>query len=165
MKKPLKGLYPSISFLILLLSGCSAAGGLSGRVVQVVDGDTVWVQTAPPQSERHKVRLDGIDAPERCQTGGAQAKEILKQRLLNQTIELQFKQKDDHGRLLATIYFEGENINAWMVSQGQAWNYRWKQQQGPYQEEEENAQQLRRGIFSDSGAIEPRKFRQSKTKC
>ena len=74
-----------IAFILLFCVCLQASAALlsvqAGVVMRVVDGDTVWVQTSPSQPLL-KVRIQGIDAPEICQTGGLQAQEALKNRVL-----------------------------------------------------------------------------------
>jgi len=72
------------------------------RVVTVSDGDTVWV--TPVQSQRRqKLRMQGMDAPERCQPGGEASTRALRELLLNQTVEVEVRGQDDYQRGLARI--------------------------------------------------------------
>lgn len=140
-----------------------------GTVTYVTDGDTVWVQVdpAPGQARRKpvKLRLQGIDAPERCQAGGPQATEALKSRVLRQQVLMQTRGHDDHGRALGNLTLQGEDVSAWMVSEGHAWSYRYRRSLGPYAAQEQQARQARKGLFANDDALEPRQFRQQHGPC
>ena len=73
----------------LLLFGWRCAGAaqaLSGVVTRVTDGDTVWVRPDEPKRKPVKLRLVGIDAPERCQAWGAQATAALAAQVLHRHV-------------------------------------------------------------------------------
>lgn len=147
----------------LLLAWAGAAQAWSGVVTRVSDGDTLWVR--PAEGKPVKVRLVGIDAPERCQAWGPQSRAALSARLLHQTVELDVRARDDYQRLLATVQLRDENINAWLVSQGHAWSAHYRKSLGPYAAEEQRARSERRGLFADSQAMNPREFRKTHGPC
>jgi micrococcal nuclease len=134
------------------------------RVVAVSDGDTVWVSPLPSE-RRLKLRLQGLDAPERCQPGGEAATRALRERLLNQTVEVEVRGQDDFDRGLARIRDQGGDVGAWMVSQGHAWSYRFKRDPGPYVREEQAARQARRGLFAQDRPERPGDFRRRHGPC
>ena len=139
-----------------------------GLVTWVSDGDTVWVQDRAGLA--HKVRLLGIDAPEICQDHGAVAKDALHQLLLGHHVTVQGRRYDDYGRLLARLYVgtsatETQDVGRWMVQQGHAWSYRYKQDPGPYVREEQRAREARLGLFASGYAQRPRDFRRQHGPC
>lgn len=140
----------------------------TARVVHVTDGDTVWIDMMDsglrPEG-RIKLRIDGIDAPESCQTGGPQAQTALAQRVLGQIVTVHLSRQDAYARWLGRLHHEGEDVGAWMVSQGWAWNYRFASGQGPYAAEERQARQAQRGLFADTDPMPPRVFRQWHGPC
>jgi micrococcal nuclease len=158
--------------LVLALLGLSASAQeaqrqdevYSARVSRVFDGDTVWVKPLAGGPYR-KLRLEGIDAPEICQSGGEASRDVLAQRVLNQVVEVRVRAQDDYGRGVARIVHQGEDVAAWMVSAGQAWSYRWRRNLGPFAEEETVARTHRRGVFKDSAAELPRDFRKRHGPC
>ncbi|AOW15385.1 hypothetical protein LPB072_05200 [Hydrogenophaga crassostreae] len=163
---------PGVLGLVLLLLATAASaqqleGGYSASVVRVVDGDTIWVR--PDGGGRSKkLRIDGIDSPEICQTGGAAARDALRQRLQNQTLWVNERARDTYGRPLVRLTFKGEDMAAWMVSQGWAWSYRWRGDPGPFVSEEAFARRKKKGIFSEGmleAAEEPRLFRRRHGPC
>lgn len=99
-----------------------SAAVLVGRVTEVTDGDTIHVALA---SGPIIVRLHSIDTPERTQPWGRQATAALARRLRQGTeVTLQPITQDEYDRLVAVVYLNDENLNAWMVQQGHAWAYR-----------------------------------------
>lgn len=143
----------------------------TGIVTRVSDGDTLWVRPDAPNATGQrpkpiKLRLRGIDAPERCQGWGPQAQAALAARVLHQRVELQTAHaRDDYGRTLGNVLVQGEDISAWMVSQGHAWSYRYRRSDGPYAAQEQAARQSKRGLFADPGAVAPREFRKLHGPC
>lgn len=149
----------------LLASFCAHSEVVfTARVTRVSDGDTVWVQP-DAGGARLKLRLDGIDAPEICQTGGEASREALIALTLQRTLDVTVRAQDDYGRGLARLTFQGQDIGAEMVRTGQAWSYRWRNSLGPYLTEERLARLERRGLFSQEGALPPREFRQQHGTC
>lgn len=110
------------------------------KIIRIIDGDTVDIAFLHPDSQkiyRHRVRLYGIDTPEKrppksSPTRDAEiaasnrATEALRMRLNendNRVIAMFYK-KDKYGRELATFYHkDGSSINDWMVSEGYAYVY------------------------------------------
>jgi len=94
---------------------------LSGTVTRVIDGDTLEVQLG---SGPIRVRLNSIDTPEKDQPWGLEAQAALARRVDGKRVELEPVTQDRYDRLVAVVFLDGENINAWMVQQGDAWAYR-----------------------------------------
>ena len=134
------------------------------RVTRVSDGDTLWVRPLAGGTYR-KLRIEGIDAPESCQEGGAAAREALAGRLLDQPVTVRERRRDDYGRALVRLTHRGEDIGAWLVGQGWAWSYRWRHNDGPFAAEEQRARAAQRGIFRDPAPEEPRDFRRRHGPC
>jgi micrococcal nuclease len=161
-------------FTCFLLLICSAAAGAaapgahvwSGVVSYVADGDTVWVRPeggGKPLS----IRVDGIDAPEICQPGGVAARDALKHRALGQRVSVHSRLHDDYGRQLARLVLEGDDLGEWLVTQGLAWSYRYRNNPGPYARQQSQAEAARLGLFSPHGPrpVYPRVFRKQHGRC
>ncbi len=134
------------------------------RVTRVFDGDTLWVQ--PLDGGRYrKLRLDGLDAPEICQSGGTASRDALAARVLQQVVTVNERSRDDYGRALVHLTHEGDDVGALLVLQGHAWSYRWRHSQGPYAPQEQQARALNKGLFADSAAEVPRDFRKRHGPC
>jgi micrococcal nuclease len=154
-------------FLCLLPMWAQAAPSSSawhGVVTKVSDGDTVWLQ---PEGDAValKLRVQGIDAPESCQPGGAQATAALAAKVLNQRVEVQARERDGYGRWLGTLRLQGQDVGAWMVQHGHAWSYRYRHNAGPYVEEEAQARSQALGLFAQPNPQEPRWFRKEHGQC
>lgn len=92
-----------------------------GKVVSIHDGDTI---TVLQNKQKIKVRLFGIDAPEKKQDYGQRSKQFLASLIAGQVVEVEPKGKDRYKRTLGIIHFKGQDINAQMVLNGYAWAYR-----------------------------------------
>jgi len=86
-------------------------------VERVIDGDTIVTEIG-------NVRLLGMNTPERGERGFLEAKEFLEDLILNKSVSLEYvgERQDKYGRILAYVYFNGENVNVRLVEQGFA-NY------------------------------------------
>ena len=119
---------------------------LVGRVTEVTDGDTIHVALA---SGPIIVRLHSIDTPERSQPWGRQATAALARRLKKGTqVTLQPITQDKYDRLVAVVYLDDENLNAWMVQQGHAWAYRQYLDDAQYCAWEQQARASGLGVWS-----------------
>lgn len=151
-------------FMGINLAQAATKTSWQGTVTHVTDGDTLWVR---PQrgGEPRQIRLDGMDAPEICQAHGETARSVLAARVLGQRVQVRGRRTDDYGRLLARITLQGQDVGGWMVSQGQAWSYRYRRNAGPYAAQEAQARAHRRGLFANARPEQPRDFRKRHGTC
>lgn len=106
--------------LFLLLLGLGLFGFAKGKVVKVADGDTVTVLSSEGRMDR--VRLQGIDAPELGQPGGAEAKEFCSDLALFKEVKLTPLGRDDYGRTVGLLRLpDGKLLNEELVRSGHAW--------------------------------------------
>ncbi len=149
--------------LVLLLAGASCPA-LQGVVTRVSDGDTLWIR---PQGGGRpvKLRVQGIDAPERCQPWGEPARDRLRELVLGRGVRVVEGPHDEHGRQLGRLMRDDIDIGAQLVREGLAWSYRWRSHPGPYAAEERAARAARRGLFADPAAMTPREFRRTHGPC
>jgi endonuclease YncB( thermonuclease family) len=94
---------------------------LPGRVTRVVDGDTLDVLLA---TGRIRVRLQGVDAPEHDQPGGAESRQWLQQRVQDRDVLLEPVSQDRYDRMVAMVFLEDSNLNRELLRAGHAWAYR-----------------------------------------
>ena len=94
---------------------------LVGRVTRVLDGDTIEVALS---SGPVQVRFGSVDAPEKKQPWGREAREALTRKLGGREVVLDVVSQDQYDRLVAVVGLDDENVNAWLVRQGHAWVYR-----------------------------------------
>ena len=152
-------------FALALALPATAAQPIEGVVVRVSDGDTLWVAPDGARRKPVKVRLAGIDAPERCQADGEEARGALAAHVLQRRVEVQVRARDGFGRLVARVVADGEDVNAWIVARGHAWSPGWQHQPGPYAREEQEARVAKRGLFAQPAPLEPRRFRRMHGAC
>lgn len=141
----------------------SGSQTLTGRVVRVADGDTITVLHA--NNAQHRIRLEGIDAPESHQAFGEQSKQSLSAMIFGKDVTIVYKKTDQYGRLVGKILLDGKDVNLEQVKSGMAWHYKfYEDEQTPedrdaYAKAETDARAARRGLWQDPNPIEPYQFR------
>jgi len=100
----------------------AAAEILQGRVVRVIDGDTIVLLV--DARDQVRVRLSEIDAPEKHQPWGRKSKKSLAAMIAGKLVKVDTAGKDRYRRILGRIYKEGRDINRAMILSGNAWAYR-----------------------------------------
>lgn len=132
---------------------------ISGRVVRVTDGDSLSLLDR--NNTQHRLRLYGIDAPERDQAHGELATQALASRIADRRVDAVVVDTDDYGRTVATLYVDGENLNLWLVEQGHAWWYRYHaRHEHPLASAEQAARDAGRGLWRHSDPEPPWDWRQ-----
>lgn len=144
----------TIATLLLTLIPPTSALALIVKVVSVHDGDTITVLSGKEQT---KVRLYGIDAPEKKQDYGQRSKQFLASLIAGQVIEVESKGKDRYKRTLGIIYYKGQDINAQMVLNGYAWAY--VKYSRIYVNQENTARENKRGLWQSSNPTPPWEWR------
>lgn len=153
-------------FLYLLFLSLAHADRLSGKVVRVLDGDTVEVLDANRRTQR--VRLAGIDAPESGQPYGTQAKRVLSKAVAGETVVVDWHKRDRYDRLVGRLLLDGADVNLALVRSGDAWWYRqYAGEQSPsdrrrYEAAEQAARRERVGLWQDAHPIAPWDWRSGK---
>jgi endonuclease YncB( thermonuclease family) len=136
---------------------------LTGRVVRIADGDTVTVLDST--NTQHRIRLQGIDAPESHQAFGTQSKKNLSDLIFDRDVTVEYEKTDQYGRLVGKILFDGKDINLEQVKAGMAWHYKEYQREQSaedrelYARAEDEARNARRGLWVDADPVEPSAFR------
>ena len=150
--------------LAVCAAQASPAYSFRGTVTHVSDGDTLWVRPREGGAPR-SIRLLDLDAPEGCQSFGAEAKLALRQRVLRERVRVRVEGVDDYGRQLAHVHLGHEDVGAWLVRNGYAWSMTFRGKAGPYAPLEAQARDGRRGLWALPGALEPRSFRRRFGRC
>ena len=150
--------------MLLAVFVCDAlAATLAGRVVGVSDGDTVTLLTA--ENRQFKIRLSGIDAPEKKQPFGAHAKETLSRQLFGQAVTVEWTKTDRYGRIVGKIEVDGFDANLEQIREGSAWVYTQYLREIPledrkrYLDAERQAKSARRGLWRDNDPEPPWQWR------
>ncbi|WP_224994316.1 thermonuclease family protein [Cesiribacter sp. SM1] len=139
--------------LLLFISGaCEEENAVKegveykGRVVGVSDGDTFTLLT--PDKQQIKVRLSEIDAPESAQPYGTRAKQVLSDLIFQKDITVVKEDIDRYGRLVGHIYANGTHVNRKLVQDGMAWVYRQYLKDQTLLQDEQQAKEAKRGLWS-----------------
>ncbi len=132
-----------------------------GKVVGVADGDTITVLHS---GHGEKIRLFGVDCPEKRQAFGKRAKQFTSSLVYGKVVKVNPVARDRYGRTVALVSISGTLLNEELVKNGFAWVYsrychrsfckKWHQL-------EEKARDLRIGLWADPYAIAPWKYRHS----
>lgn len=93
---------------------------ITGEVIGISDGDTITI--LDPQRVQHRVRLAGIDAPERHQDFGNRSKQSLSAMAYRQQATVETNKTDRYGRLVGKVVINGEDVNLHQVRRGMAWH-------------------------------------------
>lgn len=153
-----------MGWLCLVLPQVGVAEVFVAQVSHVSDGDTLWVKPVAGGAPR-KLRLQGLDAPEICQTGGVASREALGQLVLNKRVQVTVKYEDTYGRGLARLVVNDLDVGAALVQSGHAWSSRWRRSLGPYAKQESQARAAGLGLFADAAPEPPREFRKRVGSC
>lgn len=129
---------------------------LTGKVVAIADGDTLTVLV---DKVGVKIRLDGIDAPERAQPFGTRSREKLSELVFGKTVRVVTKGSDRYGRTIGVVFIDGENVNAKMIESGLAWHYKRYSTDAELDRLERDARREKRGLWSDPAPVEPWNWR------
>lgn len=109
----------SLILVALLAAGNLAQGAeFTAKVIAVLDGDTVLIKRA---NGLKKVRMAGIDAPEKAQLFGETAKRSLAEMVLGKQVKVASEAVDQYGRMVARISVDSLNVNAEQIRRGMAW--------------------------------------------
>lgn len=152
-----KNFFLAIVLFFIVISQVQA--DINGKVVKVIDGDTVDILT--PKKQKVRVRLLDIDAPESRQAYGNAARKYLASLIAGKNVFVKENKKDIYQRTLGTIFLNQININAKMVESGFAWAYRYKgvANNKNMVKLESKAKQNKKGLWKDKHPIAPWDFR------
>ena len=151
-----------IGCLLILASYCTA-DTLNGKVVKVADGDTITVLDST--NTQHRIRLTGIDAPEKGQPFGNVSKQRLTNLVAGKMVMVEYTKKDRYGRILGKVWVqlcsscEAMDANLAQVTAGMAWWYRHYQKDQPpedrgrYESAEDEAKARRIGLWGEPGSV------------
>ena len=109
---------------VLLMSATSLGQDLPvvvGTVTKIVDGDTIDVQLS---SGPIRVRLHGVDTPERGQRWGKEATAALTALVQGKKVAVEPFEQDRYDRMIGIVYRDDMNVNLELVKRGHAWAYR-----------------------------------------
>ena len=134
------------------------AADFTGKVVGVTDGDTI---TVLHNGRSEKIRLNGIDCPEKAQAYGHKAKEAASVLVFGKQVTIATHGQDKYGRTIGDVLLaDGTNVNHRLVQEGMCWWYR-KYAPGDTTLErlETEARNAKRGLWSEPSPIPPWEWR------
>jgi len=116
---------------------------------------------------QHKIRLQGIDAPERGQAFGTKSKEHLSDSVAGEIVVVEYDKYDRYGRILGKVLLGGEDMNLEQIRAGLAWHY--KKYQGEqtvagrvaYSDAEMEARRRKLGLWGDTAPMPPWDYRKA----
>lgn len=161
--------------LAFLLISTSAAADITGIVVGVADGDTVTVLDT--NKAQHKVRLAGIDSPEKAQPFGQRAKQRMSALVFGKVVRLEGDKRDRYGRTVAKVWVSPpdcqrcpQTLDAGLavLTSGLAWHYKkYQNEQSPEDREryafaEDEARSKRAGLWAEANPVPPWEWRKSR---
>ena len=148
---------------VLAFGHITHADVLHGLVVAVADGDTITVLDESKQ--QHKIRLMGIDAPEKKQAYGQSSKESLSDLVYMKDVDVFWLKHDRYGRTIGKVSFDGNDMCLEQIKRGMACHYKqYEREQSEsdrslYSQGESVARALKIGLWHDDMPIEPSSFR------
>jgi endonuclease YncB( thermonuclease family) len=151
--------------LLLFFALPAWAGTLTGKIVGISDGDTVTLLDATNQ--QHKLRLQGIDAPEKAQPFGQKSKQHLADMIHGKTVTAECGKIDKYRRQVCKIVLDGRDINLAQIGAGMAWWYRdyAKEQSASdravYEAAETRAKEAKLGLWADAAPVPPWNWRKN----
>jgi endonuclease YncB( thermonuclease family) len=150
-----------VLLLVLFLAfPVESSADFSGLVVGVIDGDTIDVLHGG-QAER--IRLNGIDCPEKGQAFGKAAKQFTSSLAYGKKVTIQVFRKDRHGRTVGDVLLPvGTNVSRELLKAGLAWWYRQYSKDRSLEALEQEAREAKRGLWSDPHPIPPWEVRHPK---
>jgi endonuclease YncB( thermonuclease family) len=111
---------------------------------------------------QHKIRLAGIDAPEKGLAYGTKARQALADKIFGQTIRVDWKKRDRYGRILGRVYLGDRDISLEMVQDGMAWHYKRYSKELALAEGEREARKAGRGLWADKEPVPPWEWRRGR---
>jgi endonuclease YncB( thermonuclease family) len=143
-----------VGLLWLVVPVLVQAEQFTGKVVGLSDGDTLSVSR---EGKAVKVRLHGVDTPEKAQAFGTQAQQRTGELAFQQTVTVVIRDTDRYGRVVGEVLLpDGRSLNQELVKAGMAW---WYRQYAPNDttlaQLEADARTAKRGLWADAHPVPP----------
>ena len=157
------GMQILITLVTIFYSLSINAEELMGQVIKVIDGDTITILDA--SKEQFKIRLGGIDAPEKNQAFGNVSKQSLSEMVAGKEVKVNYNKRGRYGRIIGKVLLNKEDVNLMQVKRGLAWHYKQYEREQEvedralYAQGEYLAQKDRLGLWNDNKPMPPWDFR------
>lgn len=151
---------------LFLFSALAHGETISGRAVAVADGDTL---TVLQDHEQFKIRVSGIDAPEKKQAFGSRSKKGLSDCAFGKEVVVEWRKRDKYGRVVGKVFADGADCGLEQIKSGLAWHYKkFEKEQLPedrtsYARAETEARVSSIGLWAEPDPIPPWEWRASNT--
>ena len=152
--------------LALFYALTASAEELTGKVIRVSDGDTITV--LGPANQQHKIRLMGIDAPEKGQAFGNKSRDSLASIVAGRNVAVEWHKRDRYGRLVGQVFADSHDVGIVQIERGMAWHYKaYAREQRPedaqaYAGAEVESRAARRGLWADPRPVPPWEWRRTR---
>jgi len=145
---------------LFLTSTCTTTQYLSGEVVRIADGDTF---TMLVEGQQHRIRLHGIDCPEKGQPYSRVATQFTKDLLASGKVKVQQLDTDRYGRVIGIVLINDTiNLNERLLEAGLAWHYKNYDRSPEWARMEKAAQTAKHGLWVEKDAVAPWEWRKRK---
>ncbi len=138
--------------LFAIASSSTWAEPYQAKVLHVWDGDSIVIST---ENGPHQIRIFGIDAPEKGQPFGQEAKRYLEALLTNQSVTIEPLEQDRYQRTIAHVTLQRKSVATLLIEQGYAWVFRRYNTDKLLIDREERARQQERGLWKNSNPMPP----------
>jgi endonuclease YncB( thermonuclease family) len=164
MKHPSMLRFSAFALVVLQVSAAAvSAATLRGRVVSIADGDTLTILDG--QHKKHRIRLQGIDAPESAQSFGQVSRRYLSSLVAGRDVTVEYQKFDRYDRIVGKVIVGVTDANLEQVRAGLAWVYTdYEEELSPadrsaYHAAEREARSLHRGLWAENNPTPPWVFR------
>ena len=148
---------PAGALLFLALPGFTLAEQL--KVGSISDGETFTGLDS--QNRQLKIRLHGIDAPEKAQAFGNVARKALGDLIKGKVFEVQQVDKNRYGRVVANVHVGCNHVHREQVAKGLAWRCVQYDKKGEFTQVEQAAKTARKGLWADEKPVPPWEWRKN----
>ena len=148
-------------FILLLLFAPATCFSWPAKVISVADGDTITVIRG---GEQLKIRLYGIDSPEKGQDFGQKARELTAALVAGRNVDIEQMDIDRYGRIVGLVEVNGQSLNNLIVQNGFAWVYPQYCNErfcDAWIQSEATARQSKKGIWKAPVVIPPWEWREA----
>lgn len=145
------------------------AAELTGVVIGISDGDTLTILSEAEVPV--KIRLLGIDAPEKSQPFGQRSRQSLSELAFGKRVVVDWHKRDRYGRIVGKVTLpDGTDTNLEQIKRGLAWHYKQyaneqpKPESGAYGQAELQSASRHIGLWADPSPVPPWEYRRRNTK-
>lgn len=156
MQKTLK-VSLTVMFLVLVIPVLSWAW--QGKITLVTDGDTM---TIVHEGKKERLRLYGLDCPDKNQDFGLRAKQFTSDMILGKEVEVEAVTKDRYGYTVSIVKLDGQILNRKLIEAGLAWvdlKLCYRKECHAWSQLQDQAQKTKVGLWSAPGPIPPWEFK------